>query len=204
VSVTIEPQLVRLRDPTHDAQRRLREQPEQRLAAADDIRALREKKPETVRRTISPTTSPLASLDSQLENAVYESLRRPLDSREIRALAPGMGRCGALSGVAGRLLTVVGVSTITWQCFFIMMPPVRQPDSAQLFAAAVQAFTTAQAKQHQSEDAPKPTLAEFRSLLASGNTAQAMEREQSEKESDEILQQFLQWRHKANLSEAAQ
>lgn len=203
MSVTIEPQLVRLRDPMHDAQRRRREQPEQRLGAADDIRAVREKRPETGGRTISPTTSPPASLDSQLENAVYESLRQPLDLHAT-ALAPGMQRWGALSGVAGRLLTVIGVSAITWQFFFIMMPPVRQPDSAQLFAAAVQAFTTAQAKQHQSEEAPKPTLAEFRWLLASGNTAQATEREQSERETDEILQQFLQWRHKANLSEAAQ
>ena len=95
----------------HYAPRRLREEPEQRLAAADDIRALREKRPETVGRTISPL-------------------------------------------------------------------------------------------------APQPALAWFLSLLASGDTPQAAEREQPEKESDKVLQrflqQFLQWRQKANLSEAAQ
>jgi hypothetical protein len=41
-------------------------------------------------------------------------------------------------------------------------------------------------------------------LLASGDTAQAAEREQPEKESDKVLPQFLQWRQKANPSEAAQ
>jgi hypothetical protein len=42
--------------------------------------------------------------------------------------------------------------------------------------------------------------------LASGDTAQAAKREQPEKnkESDKVRQQFLQWRHKANPSEAAQ
>jgi hypothetical protein len=73
-----------------------------------------------------------------------------------------------------------------------------------LFAAAVQSFTTALSQQHQSEDAPKPARAEFQSLLASGDTAQAAEREQPGKESDKVLQQFLQWRQKANPSEAAQ
>jgi hypothetical protein len=41
-------------------------------------------------------------------------------------------------------------------------------------------------------------------LLASGDTAQAAEREQPEKESDKVFPQFLQWRQKANPSEAAQ
>src|SRR6266851_4043421 len=62
-----------------------------------------------------------------------------------------------------------------------VMPAARQPDSTQLFAAAVRSFTTALSQQHQSEDAPKPAPAEFHSLLASGDTAQAAEREQPEK-----------------------
>src|SRR6266852_3800534 len=62
-----------------------------------------------------------------------------------------------------------------------VMPAARQLDSTQLFAAAVRSFTTALSQQHQSEDAPKPAPAEFQSLLASGDTAQAAEREQPEK-----------------------
>ena len=58
--------------------RRLLEELEQQLAAADDIRALREKRPEAVGRSMM---APLALLDSRLENAVYQSLRRPLDSQ---------------------------------------------------------------------------------------------------------------------------
>jgi hypothetical protein len=43
-----------------------------------------------------------------------------------------------------------------------------------------------------------------RSLPASGDTVQAAEREQPEKESDKVRQRFLQRRQKANPSEAAQ
>jgi hypothetical protein len=109
-SVTNEAEPVGPHDPMHYAPRRLCEEPEQRLAAADDIRALREKRPETVGRTIST----LAPLDSQLKNAVYESLRRPLDSRamsETRALAGEMERRGTLFGVADRLVAARGAAT---------------------------------------------------------------------------------------------
>jgi hypothetical protein len=47
-------------------------------------------------------------------------------------------------------------------------------------------------QQHRSADAAKPARAEFQSLLASGDTAQAAERGQPEKQSDKVLQQFLQ------------
>jgi hypothetical protein len=138
---------------------------------------------------------------------MYESLRRPLDSHamsETRALAREMERRGTLFGVAGRLVAAHGVSAIIALFFVIMMPAARQPDSTQLFAAAVQSFTTALSQQNQSEDAPTPALAEFQSLLAAGDTVQAAEREQPEKESDKVLQRLLQWRQKANPSEAAQ
>jgi hypothetical protein len=104
---------------------------------------------------------------------------------------------------ARRAATVMGVSAIIALFFVIMMPIARQPDSTQLLATAVQSFTTALSQEHQSEDAATPALAEFQSLLASGDIAQAAEREQPEKEPDKVLQQFLQWRQKANLSEAA-
>jgi hypothetical protein len=114
-------------------------------------------------------------------------------------------RRGALFGVTGRQVAAIGVSGIIALFFLIMMPAARQPDNTQLFAAAVQSLTTALSQQHQSDDAPTPALAEFYSLLASGDTAQATaEREQPEQESDKVLQRFLQWRQKANPSEAAQ
>jgi hypothetical protein len=200
VSVTNELEPVGPRDPMHYAPRRLREEPEQRLAAGDDIRALRGKRPETIKRRRSPR----APLHARLENAAYKSLRRLHAMSETRTLAPVMERRGTLFQFAGRLAVVIGVSAITAQFFFLVLPPVRQPDSTQLFATAVQAFTTAHAQQHQGEGALRPTLAEFRSLLASGDTTQAVEREQTENGTDTVLRQFLQWRQKANPSEAAQ
>jgi hypothetical protein len=59
-----------------------------------------------------------------------------------------------------------------------------------LLAAAVQSFTTALSQQYRSEDAPKPALGEFQSLPASGDTAQAAERAQPEKESDKSVSSF--------------
>lgn len=137
---------------------------------------------------------------------MYQSLRRPPDSRAISEtppLAPVMEPRGTLFRVAGRLVMVISVAAITAQFFYIVMPPVRQRDSTQLFATAVQSFTTAVSQQHQSEGAPIPALAGFQSLLVSDDIAKATEREQLERESDAALQQFLQWRQRANLSEAA-
>jgi hypothetical protein len=131
VSVTSELEPVGAHDPMHHSPRRSREEPEQRSAAADDVRALREKRSETVGRPISH----LAPRDFRPENAAYQSLRRLLDScaiSETRARAPEMERRGTWFGVAGRLLVVIGVAAITAQLFFMVMPPVRQPDRTQL------------------------------------------------------------------------
>jgi hypothetical protein len=184
-----------------DLWRRLLEELEQQLAAADDIPALRGKRPEAVRRTIPP----LAPHDSQLANAVHESRHRPLDSHatsQTRPLAREIKRRGRLLGHLGRLVAAIGVSAIIAQLFVMMMPAARQPDNTQVFAAAVQLFT-ARSQQHRSGDAPKPALAAFQSLLASDDTAPAAGREQPAYQSDRVLRRFLQWRQKANPGEAA-
>jgi hypothetical protein len=181
-----------------DLSRRLLEEIEQQLATADDSRASREQRPESAGRMIFP----LAPIDSELENAVYESqsLRWPLDSRamsEIRALTRETKPRGTLFGLAGRVVAAIGVSAIIAQFFVIMMPAARQPDNTQVFAAAVQSYTMTLSQRHRSEDAAKP--ATFQSVLASDDTVQASEREPS----DKVLQQFLQWRQRANPREAA-
>jgi len=89
--------------------------------------------------------------------------------------------------------------------FVIMMPASRQADPAASFSATVQSFTSALAQQppqQQIDEARKPALAEFQSLLAPTDSAQAAEREQPDKQSDKTLQQFLQWRQK--VAEPAQ
>jgi hypothetical protein len=97
------------------------------------------------------------------------------------------------------VVAAIGVSAIIAQLFVIMMPAARQPDNTQVFAAAMRSYTTALSQRHRSEDAAKPALATFQSVLASDDTAQAGEPEPS----DMVLQQFLRWRQKANPSEAA-
>jgi hypothetical protein len=185
-------------DPVHDAPRRLLEELERRLAA-DDIQALRGRRPETVGRTKSPR----ATLDAQPDDAVYDAPRQPLDSQAMsdpHALARELRRRGTLFGVAGRVVAAIAVSAVIAQLFVIMMPAARQPDNTQMFAAAVRSLS----QQHQDEYAPKSALAGFQSLLASGDATPAAEPAQPEKQSDEVLQRFLRWRRRANPNDAAQ
>ena len=209
MSVANDPESAGPHDPMHYAPRRLREMPEPRLNSAEDIRAAREKRLEAV---IGRNMNPPAPLDTSLESAVYESLRRPIDPKllgETRALTREFERRGSVLGVAGRIAAAVVVSAII-ALFFVVMMPARQQDNAASFATTVQSFTTALSQQPSqplpTEDAKKPALAEFQSLLAASDTAQAAEREQTDKQSDKLLQQFMQWRQnqKANPNEPAQ
>jgi len=84
MSVANEPESTGPHDPMHYAPRRVREKPEPN--SAEDARAAREKRLEAV---IGRNISPPAPLDTSLESAVYESLRRPIDPKllgETRAL----------------------------------------------------------------------------------------------------------------------
>ena len=196
MSVANEPESTGPHDPMHYAPRRLRDKPEPRMSSADDARAEREKRLEAV---IGRNLSPPAPLDPSLENAVYESLRRPIDPKllgETRALTREFERRGTMFGVAGRIAAAVVVSAII-ALFFVVMMPARQ-DNAASFTATVQSFTTALSQQPSQplpvEESKKPALAEFQSLLAASDTAQAAEREQTDKQSDKLLQQFMQWR----------
>lgn len=203
MSVANEPESTGPHDPMHYAPRRLRDKPETRLTPLEDARALRERRLDAV---IGRSISPPAPLDPQLENAVYETLRRPIDPKllgETRALARELERRNSLFGLTGRLVAAIGVSAII-ALFFIVMMPARQRDTAASFQTAVQSFTTALSQQQQppqpqqqpNDETKKPALAEFQTLLTS-DTAQAAEREQSERQSDKLLQQFLQWRQKS-------
>ena len=194
-----EPEMVGLHDPTHDPSRRLREKPQ---PMPDGVRALRNKTPETAGRKISPVASPLQS------RLARQSLRRPLHLNamgEPRALVRELAQFGTLFGSAGRLAAAIGVSAIIALFLVNMMPTAEQPDAGQSFSAAVEPFKTAPSQQHQGDDASRPALAGFQSLLAGSGTAQAAKRERTDtQQSDRLLQQFLHWRQTANPSEAAQ
>ncbi|MGA7809072.1 hypothetical protein [Bradyrhizobium sp.] len=193
-------------DPLHYAPRRLRERPEQRSATGEDNRSQPQKRPEPGIRPIQPP----APIDSQLESAVYESLRRPLEPQvlvEPQALARELDKRNAIFGVAGRLAAAIGVSAVIALFFVIMMPASRQSDAQSTFQASVQQFSAGLAQAHPAEDTAastaKPALAEFQSLLTT--TASADQAAAAPAPADnKLLQQFMQWRQKGNSPGSAQ
>jgi Sec-independent protein translocase protein TatA len=144
-------------NPLNYAPRWLREKPEQRFSVIEESRPAQERRPETLPRSMS-SPSPL---DSQLESAVYESLRRQLDPEvmeEPTGLARELDRRDALFGVAGRFALAIGVSALVAVFFVFMIPASRQPDAGTSLSSTLEqmkaALTLSQPAQH--EDA-KPT-----------------------------------------------
>ena len=182
-------------DPLHYAPpRRFTERTEPRLAAViGDIQPTdraqptdRIPRPESTSRAISPS-----SLNAKLENAVYESLRRQIEpelvpepadfkrERSQRALI------GVVIGVAAAIVVSAAIAVV-----FVTMFPSRDRIPGASFA-------TATSQQRQAVDPSKPTLSEFRALLVAGEGGQAFTHEQSER----LLQQFVQWRQKADSTD---
>jgi hypothetical protein len=174
-------------DPLHYAPpRRFTERAEPRLAAVvGDIKPTdRASRPESTSRAVSPS-----SLNSKLENAVYESLRRQIEpelvpepsdfkrERSQRALI------GVVIGVAAAIVVSAAIAVVFVTMF---------PSSKDRIPGA--SFSTASTQQRQAIDTSKPALSEFRPLLAAGEGGQAFTHEQSER----LLQQFMQWRQKAD------
>src|SRR5712691_3408214 len=96
------------RDPLYYAPRWLRER----------SAALRETNPDT---PFSPT-----SFDSQLESAVSDALRHPLDPEIMRE--PDLESKKALWNVAARFAAAVGVSALVALFFVVVVPGSRQSD----------------------------------------------------------------------------
>jgi hypothetical protein len=138
-------------DPLYYAPRSLRERTP--LPAAAPAVA----PPERSALTVSPP-----SIDSMLEQAVSDSLRRPLDPH-VMPDPPGfvreLDRRIALVSVAGRFAAAVGVSALVALFFVIMVPASRQSDGGGSFSAAFQSLRTALKQQ------PSPQQDEARSAL---------------------------------------
>jgi hypothetical protein len=172
-------------DPLHYAPRRT-PRPELRLStvssAAGDTAFDRPAKPELVRRPPPPPTS----LSSELENAVFESLRRQMDP-EVIPEPPGVeGRLWrrAWLGVGA----AVAVAAIAAALFVVLAP---REEAAGSFAAA--------APPPAQDDATKPALDQFRNLMTANDGDQAVNREQS----DRLLKQFMLWRQKSDAGDQA-
>jgi hypothetical protein len=194
-------------DPLHYAPpRRFTERTEPRLAAVvGDIQATdrqatdrqpvdrqatdrppldRAARPESASRAISPT-----ALNAKLENAVFESLRRQIEPEMVPEPADFKRERSqrALIGVVIGVAAAVVVSAAIAVVFVTMFPSSKE----KLPGAS---FATTSPPQRQAAETSKPALSEFRALLVAGEGGQAFTHEQSER----LLQQFMQWRQKAD------
>jgi hypothetical protein len=171
-------------NPLHYAPRRTG-RPDLRLSTVSstvgDTPFDRPSKPELVRRAPPPPSS----LSADLEHAVFESLRRQMDP-EVIPEPPGIeGRLWrrAWLGV-GAAIAVAAIAATLFVTF------TSRDEAGTALAAAPSSVQ---------DDATKPALAQFRSLIAPGEGDQAVNHEQSEK----LLRQFMQWRQKADAGDQA-
>ena len=167
------PQTGNPEDPGHYAPRRPIERIEPRLSTVNE-RA----RAETLRRLP-------ASVNTRLESAVYESLRRPMgpqpvpEPNDVKRLGMRRTLIAIASGV-GAALAFASVAAL----LFVTVYPKDQ-DTGRSLAATPQAVPSRQADD-------KPALSQFRALVNAEGGGQNFTHEQSER----LLQQFVQWRQK--------
>ena len=180
-------------DPLRYAPRRAGERPELRLSAVSsrvgETAFDRLSKLEPARRPLTPPSS----LSAELENAVFESLRRQMDP-EVIAEPPGFAQEQTRRRRWLAAASAVGVAAVAAALFVTFMPA--SPDNTAGFLAAVAPSGLSQSRD---DNGSKPALAQFRSLLVTGEGNQTITHEQSEK----LLKQFEQWRQKPDAGDQA-
>jgi len=203
-------------DPLHYAPRWLREKPEQRFSVIEELRPSQDRRPENLSRSVAPSP-----LDSQLEGAVYESLRRQLDPEvleEPSGLARELDRRDALFGVAGRFALAIGVSALVAVFFVFMIPASHQPNPAASLAGTIEQMKAAlsMTQPPQRDETPVSPIANASAntsgisipnssgisipnvnvtapqAVRASNDTPPVTNEQSEK----LLQQFMKWQQK--------
>lgn len=159
-----------------------------------------------------------ATFDAQLENAVSEALRHPLDPEVVRqppGLARDLNQRMALVGVVSRFAAAIGVSAIVALFFVILAPASWQPDGgASALTGFLQSMRTALVQPGRPEAAPKSALADFQALLGpktiepvTGEQPQATQDQQSavtREQTQELLQEFVQWRQRPAPAQAGE
>jgi len=145
----------------------------------------------------SPTETPFSptSFDTQLESAVSNALRHPLDPEVMNE--PDLEK-KALWSVAARFAAAIGVAALVALFFVVMVPGSRQSDGepaqaqaqaqASAFSGVAQSIKSALA----TEGSQKPAINEFQALLAATPPSAPAQSEPS----GQLLQQFMQWREK--------
>ena len=132
----------------------------------------------------SPISRP-ASLDPKATN------ERARHTRDLEQRA-------ALLGVAARVAAVAGVVAVVVLLFVIMKPASRQSVAGSTPSDMTGSTSTAPPQSSQADVEWKPALAEFKALLASPPSQPA-----THEQSQQLLQNFLQWRKKASTTETS-
>jgi hypothetical protein len=141
-------------------------------------------------RGASPET-PFApvSFDSQLESAVSDALRHPLDPEVMHE--PDLESKKALWTIAARFAAAVGVAALVALFFVVAVPGSRQSEGEpSTFANVTQSIKSALSPS--GEASPKPAINEFQALLASTPPSAPAASEQD----SQLLKQFMEWREK--------
>ncbi len=133
----------------------------------------------------SPPISRPVSLDPKATN---ERARHTRD----------LGRRAALLGVAARVAAVAGVVVVVALLFVIMKPASRQSVAGSTPSDMTGSTSTAPPQSSQADVEWKPALAEFKALLASPPSQPA-----THEQSQQLLQNFLQWRKEASTTETS-
>ena len=133
----------------------------------------------------SPISRP-ASLDPKATN------ERARHTRDLEQRA-------ALLGVAARVAAVAGVVAVVALLFVNMKPASRQSVASSTPSDMTGSTSTAPPQSSQADVEWKPALAEFKALLASPPSQPA-----THEQSQQLLQNFLQWRKKASTTETSQ
>jgi len=174
------------KDPFHYAPRRVSERSEPRLAAVvGEIQAAeRTSRPDSTTRPLPP------SLSSKLESSVYESLRRQMDPEIVREPADfrrersQRALIGVIIGIAAAIVVSAAVAVV-----FVTMFPKDRGGSL--------SFATVSSQQQRSDTGSKSALSQFRALVAGNEGGPNFTHEESKR----LLQQFMQWRQKADSPE---
>ena len=132
------------------------------------------------------------TLDVQLEDAVRESLRHPLDPEAVED-PPEIERAGLL-GVVGRFAAAVGAAAFVALLFVIVIPSLQQqpstePSAAELINSMKAAISKSEQAAKPREPQPSPKLQSILTSSEGGTPA-------SQQESEVLLKQFMQWQQK--------
>src|SRR5215468_5039684 len=171
-------------DPAYYAPRVPRDADPTRLPALGETRAYRP--PAT---SITDTT-----LEGQLENAVFESLRHPLDPEAVEE--PAEDRRAGFLGVVGRVATAIGAAAFVALLFVIVIPSLRQqsgdPSAAEVIDSMKSALSKSELAARPQEPQPQASP-ELQSIQASPSEGGP---QVSHEESEVLLKQFMQWQQK--------